>query len=220
MSVQAAIQKGYQAYQRGDLATARSVLQTVQHPQAWHLLGLVERKAGQYSRALDWLAKAEGADRRNPEIANNQGRVSLDAGQAAEAEAFFRRALSLRPNWEPALTGLGKALNVQKRWKEARQAWGMVLQQKPRDVGGRYNAAMADVELGKLDEAETEFSRLIESGVDDAAIWFMRGRTRCEASRIEEGIADLEAAWQRRPEPHVLKNLANTLWMAGETERF
>ncbi|MEM1087570.1 MAG: putative 2OG-Fe(II) oxygenase [Pseudomonadota bacterium] len=220
MSMQAAIQRGYQAYQRGDLATARSVLQSVQHPQAWHLLGLVERKAGQYGDALKWLAKAEQADQRNPEIANNQGRVALDAGQVVEAERFFRRALSLRPNWEPALTGLGKSLNQQKRWQEARTVWGKVLQQKPQDVSGRYNAAMADVELGKLDEAEAAFSRLLDNGVDDAAIWFMRGRARCEASRIEAGIADLEAAWTRRPEPHVLKNLANTLWMAGETERF
>ncbi|MEM1035453.1 MAG: putative 2OG-Fe(II) oxygenase [Pseudomonadota bacterium] len=220
MSVQAAIQRGYQAYQQGDLAAARSALQSVQHPQAWHLLGLVERKAGQYGEALNWLAKAERADQRNPEIPNNQGRVALDAGQVGDAERFFRRALSLRPNWEPALTGLGKSLNLQKRWQEARNVWGLVLQQKPQDVSGRYNAAMADVELGKLDEADAVFSQLLDTGVDDAAVWFMRGRARCEASRIEAGIADLEAAWTRRPEPHVLKNLANTLWMAGETARF
>ena len=160
------------------------------------------------------------ADQRNPEIPNNQGRVALDAGQVGDAERVFRRALSLRPNWEPALTGLGKSLNQQKRWQEARTVWGTVLQQKPQDVSGRYNAAMADVELGKLDEADAAFSQLLENGVDDAAIWFMRGRARCEASLIEAGIADLEAAWTRRPEPHVLKNLANTLLMAGETERF
>lgn len=220
IGAEAAIAKGYAAYQRGDLPLARSILQTVNHPQAWHLLGLVERKAGQFGAALDWLSRAENADRRNPEIANNQGRVALDAGQPADAERFFRRALRLHPNWEPALTGLGKTLNEQKRWAEARQVWGMVLSQNPQDIMGRFNAAMADVEIGRLDVAEAAYSRLIADGVDDAAVWFMRGRARCEASQIEAGIEDLETAWEKRPEPHVLKNLANSLWMAREAEKF
>ncbi|MEM7494441.1 MAG: putative 2OG-Fe(II) oxygenase [Pseudomonadota bacterium] len=220
IGAQAAIAQGFQAYQRGDLAAARSALQGVQHPHAWHLLGLIERKAGQFSLALDWLAKAETADRRNPEIANNQGRVALDAGQVIDAEKYFRRALSLRSDWEPALTGLGKTLTAQKRWQEARQVWNQVLKQKPQDVSGHYNAAMADVELGQLDQAEAAFSSLIDAGVDDAAVWFMRGRARCEASQIDQGIADLEMAWVKRPEAHVLKNLANTLWMSGQTDRF
>lgn len=220
IGAEAAIAKGYAAYQRGDLATARTVLQTVQHPQAWHILGLVERKAGQFAQALNWLERAEAADRQNPEIPNNQGRVSMDAGQAVEAEKFFRRALSLRSNWEPALTGLGKALNAQKRWAEASEVWHLVLSHKPYDVAARYNAAMADTELGRLEKADAAYTHLLNEGVDDAAVWFMRGRTRCEASQIEAGIADLKTAWVKRPEAHVLKNLANSLWMASDHAGF
>lgn len=220
IGAEAAIAKGYAAYQRGDLDGARAALSNVPHPQAWHILGLAERRAGRLADAANWLAKAEAADRRNPEIPNNQGRVAMDAGDAVSAERFFRRALSLRPNWEPPLSGLGRSLNEQKRWAEASIIWRDVLQQAPNDPGARYGAAMADLELGKLQEADAAYTALLNAGVTDAAVYFMRGRARLEASQIEAGLADLKAAWAARPEPHVLKNLANSLWMVGDKDGF
>lgn len=220
IGAEAAIAKGYAAYQRGDLEGARAALTPVSHPQAWHLLGLVERKAGRFADALRWLAKAESADRQNPEIPNNQGRVAMDAGDPFAAERFFRRSLSLRPNWEPPLSGLGRSLNDQKRWDEAGPVWREVLKQNPDDPGARYGAAMADLEIGKLDVAEAGYTALLDAGITDAAVYFMRGRARLEASKIEQGLEDLQTAWASRPEPHVLKNLANSLWMAGDRSAF
>jgi predicted Zn-dependent protease len=220
IGAEAAIAKGYAAYRRGDLDAARAALTPIAHVRAWHLLGIVERQASNLDDAAKWLAKAAAKDETNSEIANVQGRVALDAGLAVEAEAHFRRAIALQPDWEPALTGLARSLNDQLRWHEAKPIWDTVLAQVPDDIGAQFSAAMVDLETGQVEAAETVYSDLLNQGVEDAAIYFMRGRARLEACRVDEGLVDLETAWAMQPEARSLKTLANALWMAGNKRRF
>ncbi len=217
---EAGIAKGFAAYKRGDMHSARAILETLNHPQAWHILGLVERRSGNFPKALQWLEKAAKADPQNPEIPNNQGRVALDAGMSALSERHFRGALALRPGWQTAMSGLAESLNAQRKWYEAETAWAKVLEAAPENVTARYGAAMAALECGKVEQAEAEYTALLEAGTTDAAIYFMRGRARLELAQIEAGVADLKQAWAARPEPHVLRNLANTLWMTGDVAGF
>lgn len=220
IGAEAAIAKGYAAYRRGDLDAARAALTPIAHVRAWHLLGMVERQAEHFEAAAAWLDKAAAKDETNPEIADLQGRVALDAGLAVEAEAHFRRAIKLRPDWEPALTGLARSLNDQLRWHDAKLIWAKVLAQVPDDPSARFSAAMADLETGQIEAAEAVYTDLLNMGVEDAAIYFMRGRARLEACCVDEGLVDLETAWAMQPEVHSLKMLANALWMAGDTRRF
>lgn len=217
---EAAIAKGFAAYKRGDMHSARAVLETLDHPHAWHIMGLIERRLGNFSQAQEWLNKAAAVDPQNPEIPNNQGRVAMDTGLLDAAEAHFARALALRPDWDVALSGLGQALNARKKWDEALPVWRKLLRQRPNDVTARYGAAMAELELGHVEAAEAAYTELLSSGTRDAAVYFMRSRARLELAQIEAGIADLKLAWGARPEAHVLRNLANTLWMTGDVADF
>jgi len=220
IGVEAEISKGYAAYQQGDLNRAREILQRVPHHQAWHVLGLVERSAGRFADAMQWLSKAEKKDPKNPEIANNQGRVALDSGDAVHAETCFRRALDLRPNWAPALSGLGRSLNTQEKWRAAHPIWRQLINITPNDRIAKYNAAMAALEVGHVEMAEQEYDALIKSGLTDPAVYFMRGRARVELSDLEAGLDDFRISWRKQPTAHALRNLANTLWMAGERAEF
>ena len=218
--IEIAISNGFAAYQRGDLNGARRFLEPVQHPQAWHVLGLVERKAGRFTEAIAWLERAEAADRQNPEIPNNKGRTALDASDARLAETSFRRALQLRPDWGPALNGLGRSLNAQERWSDAGQVWARLKAQAPNDPTIRYNAAMAALETGQVEHAAAEFDALIRSGLTDPAVYFMRGRARVELSSLDDGLADFKQSWQVQKAGHTLRYLANTLWMVGDQVGF
>ena len=189
-------------------------------PQAWHLLGLVERASGRYAQAMSWLERAQKRDPQNPEIANNQGRVALDAGDHGSAEAHFRRALKLRPDWSPALSGLARSLNKQDRWRDAYPVWVSVLKLNPNDKIARYNGAMAALEVGFVEQAASEFDALIQSGLTDPAVFFMRGRARVELSDLNAGIDDFQRSWRAQKSAHTLKNLANTLWMSGDHDGF
>ena len=214
------INAAFTAYQRGDLPRARALLGSVSHPQASHLLGLVERKAGNLAAVSEHLQRAAERDPRNHEVANNQGRVALDAGQGERAEAYFRRALGLRPGWEAATEGLARSLNEQKRWHEALQIWQSLLKQGAQRVPILYGLAMAELETGAVEAASQRYDKLIAQGVQDPAVWFMRGRARLELTEIEGGLSDLQTAWRLQPSTHVLRNLANTLWMLGELDAF
>jgi len=220
LQAEAAIAKGYAAYQQGDLKTARATLEPIPHPQAWHLLGLVERAAGRYEQARKWLDQAQIKDPQNPEIANNQGRVDFDAGNWTGAETCFRRALQLRANWPPALAGLARSLNKQERWREAYPVWIDLLKLTPSDRVARYDTAMAALEIGFVEQAFAEFDGLIRAGLTDPAVYFMRGRSRVELSDLDAGIDDFRRAWSEQKSGHTLKNLANTLWMAGDQQGF
>ncbi|MEL7041662.1 MAG: tetratricopeptide repeat protein [Pseudomonadota bacterium] len=220
IGAEAKISNGYAAYQSGDLATARKLLEPVPHPQAWHLLGLVERKAGRFDRANQWLNKAEKKDPRNPEIANNQGRVAMDAGDGVRAEACFRRALNLRPDWPPAVAGLARSLNEQKRWREAVPVWETAIRLTPNDRSTRYYAAMATLETGQVEQAAQLFDGLIQAGLQDPAVYFMRGRARVGLSDIAGAMADFQHAWRAQKTGHTLRNLSNMLWMLGDDAGF
>ena len=220
IGAEAAIARGYAAYKQGDLNAARVLLEPVAHHQAWHLLGLVERASGRYAEATAWLDKAYQRDPNNPEISNNQGRVALDAGNLERAETSFRRAIELRPNWVPALTGLAQSLNNQTRWQEADIVWKQILAITPNDRVARYNAAMASLEIGHVEHAEREFDGLIKAGLTDPAVYFMRGRARVEMSELEAGLHDFRLSWDRQKTAHALRNLANTLWMTGDSSGF
>lgn len=220
IGAEAAIARGYAAYKQGDLNAARRLLEPVPHHQAWHLLGLVERASGRYAEATAWLDKALKRDPNNPEISNNQGRVALDAGDLQRAETSFRRAIKLRPNWVPAMTGLAQSLNNQTRWQDADIVWKQILAITPNDRVARYNAAMASLEIGHVERAAREFDGLIKSGLTDPAVYFMRGRARVEMSELEAGLDDFKLSWNRQKTAHALRNLANTLWMTGDTAGF
>ena len=48
----------------------------------------------------------------------------------------------------------------------------------------------------------------------------MRGRARLELGDFAGGLEDLQTVWRLQPSSHVLRNLANTLWMMGEVDAF
>lgn len=214
------IQKGYNAYQKGELNAARDWLDGVNSPQAFHVLGLVERRSGRLEAAAIALAEAARQDPHNHEIANNQGRVALDANDAQQAETFFQTALALRPGWLPAIEGLARSLNAQHRWQDALRFWHHLTAQKPDSLPYQYGAAMANLETGAVEAAEQAYNRMLAEGASDPAIWFMRARARLELGDMQGGLSDLRLAWDRQPSEHVLRNLANTLWMMGDMDGF
>src|ERR1700691_3641123 len=69
---------------------------------ALHLLGVLARQVGQYRAAVDLIAKAVALNDRVPELHCNLGNALTDLGQTAEAEASYRRALALRPDYAAA----------------------------------------------------------------------------------------------------------------------
>ena len=97
-----------------------------------------------------------------------------------EAEAAFKQAIKLRPDFVEAQNNLANLLKAEKRYAEAEQAYKQILKYKPDFVDAHYNLGSLYKEQKKYKEAEKAYKRLqadylkihfknLEKGVDDLA---------------------------------------------------
>src|ERR1700722_2643959 len=75
----------------------------------------------------------------------------------AEAEAHYREATALKPDYAEAQMNLGNVLAEQGRRDEAAACYARVLALDPRAAIAHYNLANMLAALGRHDEAETRF---------------------------------------------------------------
>jgi Flp pilus assembly protein TadD len=126
--VHAELRRGVMALEAGDLALAEHVLASLAqaHPavhEAWNLLSVVAVRSGLPKVAVDRAKQALALDRRNPVYCNNLGIAHGELGELADAEAAFRRALTLQPAYPQAMYNLGKVLHKQGRLPDSQRAY-------------------------------------------------------------------------------------------------
>ncbi len=149
-----AIAAAYSDFKRGSFDAARARLSGIAHPQAIHLLGLVEKGAGRLSEARALLERAAALDPENHEIANNQGRLALQMGDLSAAEAAFRRALDLKGDFYTAAIALGRTLSELGRHPEALAVLDAACEGQPRNLNAFTSLARARMGAGQLKAAE------------------------------------------------------------------
>lgn len=84
-----------------------------------------------------------------------------DASDASRAEALYRRATALDPNFPAAWTNLGNLLERRGARGEARAAYDRALDQDPDLPEARYNLANLLADLGEDELALAEYRRVI-----------------------------------------------------------
>src|SRR6266576_3842833 len=68
------------------------------HPDAWHLLGVMAYETAQYETAEEYINKAIRLDSANSSFYCNLGNVLQAQRRFDEAVTCFRRAIELKPN--------------------------------------------------------------------------------------------------------------------------
>ena len=112
----------------------------------------------QLDKAADHLRRALALDPSQPDAWNSKGLIAHDLGRFTEAEAAFREAIRLRPNFVAANIGLGNALWEMGHREEAIEALCAALRIEPDDPAaltnlGRMLIEMEDPDL--LEQAES-----------------------------------------------------------------
>ena len=215
-----ALQAGYAALQRGAFDEARRHLESHDHPQAIHLLGLVEKGAGRFDLARQLLERAASRAPTDPDIANNLGQLGRETGDLELAEAEFRRALELRPGFPQAGNGLGRVLIDRQRWQDALDVYDPLVKASPDSVPLRYGYGTAKLESGEVEEALALFEALIGEGKDKPEIRFMRARALLELGQVESALGDLQVSHRDGPSNFSLRTLASTYWMLEDIAAF
>lgn len=218
--VREALAAAFAAYRRKDFAAARRQLEDVNHVQALHLLGLVERGDGNPRRAAELLQRAARLLPQDADVANNFGNVLRQLGDDTGAESAYRRALSLRANFEEPATSLGRLLIDQQRWPEAKLHYETLLAHDANSLPARYGYATVLLETGDAENSEAVLNRAAAVREPAPEIFFMRGRARAELGRPDEAVLDFERAYRARPAPYALRALAGQLWLLDRKDDF
>ncbi len=141
--------------------------------------------------------------------------VQLEDERGREAEAHFRQALVVNPNYAPAYAGLGVVATQQGKFPEARQFFQQAIQLDPSQTlihyrlgqcliaGVKYRARMnaRDLNTPAVREAREAFRTAVDLDHNFLEAYAAFGETFVFDSKSppEEGIAALEIALQRLP---------------------
>ena len=136
------------------MAAYRAVLAAVpEHPDALHLMGMLEAQRGKHAQAEALIARAIAVRPREPMFHNNLGNVCLECGRLDEAEAHFRAALALDPDRPDALNNLAVLLGRRGRLADAEQALTRVVHAAPLFADAWQNLVTLLMRAGRLAEA-------------------------------------------------------------------
>jgi len=110
------------------------------------------------------------------------------------AEAAFKRAIELNPNYAPAPHWLALGLMARARFAEAIQAVQHALALDPQSPYVKLNVAYVLYVSRQYDRALEAYSDALEAHPSAALIRALRGAVYVQLGRFEEGISDIEQA--------------------------
>ncbi|MEN3110248.1 tetratricopeptide repeat protein [Uliginosibacterium paludis] len=150
-------QQAFQAFQRGDAATAAPLLDTILklapgQADALALYGLLRLEQGEPGEAARLLTQATAARPRDGALLFNLGRARRAAGDAAGAVNAYREALALHPEEAALHYNLGNALADLGAVEAALASMQTAARLDPADHDAPWNAALLQLQLGRLDE--------------------------------------------------------------------
>lgn len=138
------------------------------------------------------------------------GQLYLKDQSYSSAEQVFQQVIRLEEKPKQALIGLGRALQMQKRYEEAHAAYFKAAALDPSDVEPLYLAGQLYLEAKQPTEARQQFQRVLRVNKDYPLVHYFLGRAALQLGSASEAIdqANLEKA--KNP------NLADPYLLAAE----
>jgi len=215
----ATIQKGLDAHQRGDLTTARalyaSVLREVPtHFDALHLLGVICSQSGEYALAIDLLSQAITVNKKHPVAHNNLGNAQTQLAKWADAVRSYDQAIHLDPRYALAFFNRGIALEELHSLDAALASYQRAIQIDPEYAQAHSNCGAVFEKIGLFNDALTHFDRAIALDPQFAGAHYNRATHLMKHKRYDEALASFNKAIEIRPQ------FADAYWNTSLTHLF
>jgi tetratricopeptide (TPR) repeat protein len=144
--------------------------------------------------------------------------VALQAdGKIEQAEAHYRRAIELQPDYAPAYNNLGVMQRAAGRVDEAIATYTRALELRGDYPDAHYNLANALLQQNRAQEAAEHFTIALKSIPDSAGVRNNLGIALAAQNRPADAVAAFRAAVAAEPKSAVAhRNLADALSEAGQ----
>jgi len=200
-----ALQTAIQHHQNGRLPQAQALYQHIlqadpSHPDALHLLGLIEHQQGDSATAIALIQKAIKARPADPAFHFNLGVLYLDLVQPERAIACFRQTLLRQPDSVDALFALGNALKGQRHFGEAVEIYRRGLVHQPNNARAHSNLGFSLHSLNKPDEAIASYRQALLLDPAIAGLNTLLGDLLLGQGHLDEAVASYRQALELEPD--------------------
>jgi tetratricopeptide (TPR) repeat protein len=155
-------------------------------------------------------AKAHGA----------KGRELLASGDLASAERELRQAVELAPNDSESLALLGVALGRQGKLRDSNGWLEKALRVDPADSVTRRNLAWNQFDLGELDQAKSNLTRVLKEKPQDETAILLLGMVEEELRQFANAVKLLASVPQHvRQRPESIAALARAYYYSGQLSK-
>lgn len=175
------------------------------HPYSARLhakLGAAYRRRGRYEEARSQLLRAIELDGTLPDPWNSLGRLAFDERRFDDAEAAYRTAIHVQPEFAVAYRNLASTLLGRRCWVDAVDVLRAHLRIEPDDPGSWTNLARALGEQGDpalLGEAEAACRRALTVHPGYADALDILGNVLRVRGHLDEAVACYQLALQIDP---------------------
>lgn len=191
-------------HRAGNLAEAERIYRQVaaaqpNHPQPWHLLGLIANQVNKPEVALPCLERAIALKPDYAEAICDLGTACDKLGRQTEALEHYRRATSLKPEYAEAHYNLGCALHQQGQPDAAIAAYRRALELRPDFIDVHNNLGLILAERKEFAAAADCFRRTLELDSSVAGFHHNLGIVLHEQGQDASAVASLRRALELDP---------------------
>jgi len=177
---------------------------------------LPEDRQRALAAALDEYRAAQGFAAEQPEAHLNLGLLAIRTGDAAGAEAAYRRALARDPAFVPGYVNLADLYRARGQEGEAERVLTEGLAQAPQSADLHHALGLLRVRQKRLPQAVSALGRAAELAPDNAHFAYVYAVALKESEGLAAAIAALERARGHHPhDRELLAALASYLAEAG-----
>ncbi len=196
----------------------RQILQkTPRHPDALHLLGLVNQQKGRTEQAEVLIRKAIFQDKKSPLFYFSLANVLSQQAKGKEAIHTFRQALALEPNFLEAHYNLANELYKMGVLEESITHYKNALRINPHFAEGYYNLGKAVEKRDDLSEAESCYRKALCLNPAYYDALFNLAITLSDQCKLDEAETAYRQALALKPnDAEALWNLSLVLLLSGK----
>ncbi len=165
----------------------------------------IERSAelmagGQHAAALAVLDEAIVASPTDPELHYARGIALEQLTRPQDAIAAWQAAVQLRPDFYPALNGIGAVQLDAGQTEAAIKSFEAAIAAKPDFSDAHYNLGRARLALGQQDQARAALEAANKLAPDDVDVLLLLTDLHRKAGRLDDAAATAKVAARRAPD--------------------
>ncbi|WP_226999799.1 tetratricopeptide repeat protein [Microbulbifer aggregans] len=181
---------------------------------------LPEQVRARFNDAVSAYLASEKFNSDRPESLSNIAAVHARKENYEQAEAFYRRALSIAPYFTPAYVNLADIYRTTGREKEAEELLAGALTKVSNDAPIQYSLGLSLVRQQRNDEALEHLKQAAQSESTSARFIYVYAIGQHSAGKTSAALETLERGLERFPhDPQILSALVSLNREAGNPEK-